>query len=159
MAERYTSVAEWEHAKQIDVDLPSGVRVRYEIPDLPAYVARGNVPNPLADIAFRLDRGVIREDDLEPDDARAYFDLQCWIIGTHLREPNLVTECGGPDRAAEWVATRMHPDDRATLWARSVHIFDAEQALTSLMELVPFRGGESGARDVGAVPSGGKDAE
>ena len=139
-AQTYPALDSWGHAKVITVPLGDLV-VDYEVPDLDAYIARGLIPNPLLPMARRVVVGIGPKDEQQMDDTdfRAYFDLRCRIIASHLRRPDLVAELGSEEAAIAWVAEQMPPGHRDILWRCSVHMFDAEQALRSLMDTLPFR--------------------
>jgi hypothetical protein len=146
----YLTTATWEHAKEMDVEVEKGKMVRFEVPDLHQYVSLGTIPNPFAAIAAQIDQGAVAESKMTPDERKQYFELECWVIATHLRRPNLIEELG-EEEALKYVKTKMHPDHRAVLWSKSVHHFAPEEVLRSLGELVPFLGGGQGDD----VPSGG----
>lgn len=141
----YLTVAEWAHARIVDLTL-GGRKVRYRVPDLDAYIAYGIVPNPLYSLAVRVERGITPEfeDTLDPDERRAYRELRCHIIATHLEEPNLVAEMG-EEAAVKWVDEQMPPGHRDLLWSYSVTHIDPEGELRSLLDRLPFRRQQAGA--------------
>jgi hypothetical protein len=159
----YPSLDQWEHSKTLrGVRLPQveghpAFKVDFEIPDLTAFLVAGRIPNPLAAMAVRIETGGVKEQELSDEERKTYFDLQCYIIATHLRKPNLVEQLGEED-AVEWVKAKMHPDHRAALWQRAVHMIssdDIEEAIKSLQEAIPFRDGPG--RDL--VPADRADEE
>lgn len=157
-AKEYATLDTWAHSTEIDLQLSNGQWVTYRIPDLSAYIALGHIPNPLAGMALQIETEGVVASKLDDDERRTYFDLQCWIIATHLRVPNLVAELGTEQAATAWVESEMHPDDRALLWSRSVHSFDAEEVLSSIMAGLPFRHVEADADDDGDGEAIGPEA-
>lgn len=146
----YMTTKTWEHAKEIDVEVEAGKVVRYEVPDLHQYVALGTIPDPIAGLAAQIDGGAVVESKMTEEERKTYFELECWVIATHLRRPNLIEELG-EQGALDYVKTKMHPDHRAVLWSKSVHNFAPEEVLRSLGELLPFLAEQQGSQ----LPSGG----
>lgn len=57
-AERKTSLTKWKAAAiHDDVTLPSGIKVSIKIPDLPALIEAGQIPNELVDLAVSVAQG------------------------------------------------------------------------------------------------------
>lgn len=149
-----TSLDAWEHDKLLKgLRLPAVGNgpermVDFEIPDLAASVMRGEVPNPLASMALRVDTDVIAPAELGDDEKRTYFALMNRIIATHLRKPNLVEMTGSVEAAEAWVAQKMPPLHRILLWQRCVHIFSKEDVLRMIEDL---EGGEVSGADVSSI--------
>lgn len=155
----YPTLSSWEHAKTITVDLDA-FSVDFEVPDLDSFIARGMIPNPLLPMAIQVAGSVKApsEADMTPEDRKAYFDLRCFIIATHLRRPNLVEELG-EQGAVAWVAEKMPPGHRDALWANSVHFLAPDEVMRSIRDLLSFRPGEASDLDASGSGEDGATAE
>lgn len=74
------SKAAWKKAKRHIVTLPSGTTVAIELPDLPALVKAGSIPNELVDIAIGVAQGrKVTRDDIE-EQADFYNKLAAFTV-------------------------------------------------------------------------------
>ena len=156
---KYPTLDQWSHQRVIKgLALPAvkgqpALMVDYEIPDMWALGSDGELPNPLAAMALKIEQGVMNTDDFSDEEHQTYYELACNVIARHLRKPDLVAELGELE-AVEWVKTKLHPDHRDALWARSIHVFqpaDFEEVLRSITALEKSGDGNDGPQ---AVESG-----
>jgi hypothetical protein len=73
------TAAQWKKAKTHTITLPSASVVEIEIPDLPALVKAGQIPNELVDMAIKVAQGkkeVTREDIVQQAD---FYNKLCAI--------------------------------------------------------------------------------
>lgn len=150
----YPTLSSWGHAKVTTISLGE-FSVDYRVPDLDAFIARGMIPNPLLPMAIKIAGSVKapNEAEMSAEERKAYFDLRCHIIGTHLVRPNLVEELGSGEAAAKWVAEEMPPGHRDQLWAASVHFLAGEELMRSIADLLRFPDRSAG----NLVPTGGAE--
>lgn len=156
-AAKYPSPDAWDHQRLLKgLTLPEvagqpSMMVDYEVPDMWALGSDGELPNPLASMALRLEQGVTNTDEFTDEENTTYYELACRVIATHLRKPNLVEICGSVEAAVESVKTKLHPDRRDALWAKSIHVFqpaDFEEVLRSITALEKSRDGNDGTTAV-----------
>lgn len=138
----------WAHRRIVEVPMDQDHMVKFRLPDLTAWLKHGKIPNPLIAIADKIESPGLNDQTLSTEERGAYSDLQCFIIATHLVEPDLLKEFGDEDTAAKWVEENMPPADRQALWLAAFHIAPGA-LLESLTDLLPFRPGERGGSDAG----------
>jgi len=148
----------WKHAGRKKVELRSGAGTVYQVPGTLLQAIRGKrVPNPLLEVAIRVETVGITPEDIKSFDAdqhREYWDFQDWFIADTLNaayeRPWLEGEWIKPEDVAE-----LPPEDRTQLWLNAIHQFDdrIQEALAKLDDLRSFRGrGQNGS--LAAVPDG-----
>lgn len=153
------SVAGWSHRRNVTVDLDDDLQVEFRLPDLGVWIAQGKVPNPLRSMAEKIEYSVVQPNLMEDDDRKTYYDLQSFIIATHLVKPNLMeTFDQDLDKAMEWVREEMPPTHRDLIWLRAFHIIP-EDMMASISDLLPFREGESVGSAAGDSDQDGTSAE
>lgn len=137
-ARKYPSVQSWAHRRIVEVDLDADLKVDFRLPDLGVWIAQGRIPNPLRNMAENIEYGIVNPEQLSDEDRQAYYDLQAFIVATHLVKPNLIEELGSQEAAMDWVRNEMPPTHRDLIWLRAFHIVPADIA-GSLTDLFPFR--------------------
>lgn len=137
------SIDGWAHRRNVTVDLDDDLQVEFRLPDLGVWISQGKVPNPLRAMAEKIEYSVVQPTAMEDDERKTYYDLQAFIIATHLVKPNLVEQFEGDlDRATEWVREEMPPTHRDLIWLRAFHIIP-EAMMASINDLLPFREGQT----------------
>lgn len=142
MPRKVPSVEGWSHRRNVTVDLDEDLKVEFRLPDLGVWIAQGKVPNPLRAMAERIEYSVVQPNAMDDEERKAYYDLQSFIIATHLVKPNLMeTFEGDIDKATEWVREEMPPTHRDLIWLRAFHIIP-DDMMTSITDLFSFREGQ-----------------
>lgn len=154
----YPSVKDWSHRRVVSVELDGDLVVDFRLPDLGVWIAQGKIPNPLRSMAETIEYGLVQPEALNDDDRQAYYDLQAFIIATHLVKPDLVQDLGGEQEAVEWVKEQMPPTHRDLIWLRAFHIVPGDM-IASLGDLLTFREEPSGGGAAGDSPQGRSAAE
>lgn len=153
-AEYPASVDAWGHKRVVTIDLDEETKVDLRLPDLGVWITQGRIPNPLVAIAEQIEYRSLDITKVSKDERKKFYDLQAFVIATHLVQPNILAEFDeDKGAAAEWVKNEMPPEHRMRIWARCFHILsgeDMEEALRSLSELEPFREGSPSAHGSGA---------
>lgn len=83
------TLAQWRKAKTHTITLPSSTVVEIEIPDLPALVKTGQIPNELVDIAIKVAKGtkeITRDDIVQQAD---FYNKLCVLA---VKSPALTEE-------------------------------------------------------------------
>lgn len=153
MGRSVPSLEGWSHRRNVTVDLDEDMKVEFRLPDLGVWISQGKVPNPLRAMAEKIEYSVVNPQALEDDDRKAYYDLQSFVIATHLVEPNLLgqfeddPEDAKPrktklDKAMEWVREEMPPTHRDLIWLRAFHLIPND-VMASITDLLPFREGQT----------------
>lgn len=73
----------WKKARDHTVTLPSGTVVKIAIPNLPALVKAGVVPNELLEAAKKR----VQPEDVTPDDIKAEADFNAYLVSKMIVEP------------------------------------------------------------------------
>lgn len=154
----YPSPDKWAHRRVITVDLDEDLQVDFRLPDLGVWIAQGKIPNPLRSMAETLEFGMVQVEALESEDRIAFYDLQAFIVATHLVKPDLVASMGGEEEAVEWVKNEMPPAHRDMLWMRAFHIVSGDM-LSSITDLLRFREEPAGAGAATGGPQGIAEAQ
>lgn len=159
MPRKVPTVDGWSHRRNVTVDLDDDLKVEFRLPDLGVWIAQGKIPNPLRAMAEQIEFSVVQPHTMEDEDRKKYFDLQSFIIATHLVKPNLMdTFEGDIDKATEWVREEMPPTHRDLIWLRAFHIIPEEQ-MASLSSLLSFREGQPISGPQGDSDTDGSRAE
>lgn len=82
------TTAGWKKAKRHDVTLPSGFEVAIEIPNLPAMVKAGQVPNDLIDAAL----GAMQKQEITAELIKEQADFFNLLVITMVKEPEITME-------------------------------------------------------------------
>lgn len=152
MARKVPSLDNWTHRRNVWVDLDEDLKVEFRLPDLGVWIAQGKVPNPLRAMAEQIEYSVVQPTSMDDEDRKTYYDLQAFVIATHLLQPNLMEmfeddpEDVKPrrtklDKAMEWVMDEMPPTHRDLIWLRAFHIIP-DDVMASITDLLPFREGQ-----------------
>ena len=94
MAATKTKLEQWKAKRETggQVTLPSGTKVRIEVPNIVTMLAHGEVPNELvkyaADTADSLQAGLLDSDIEKIKEASDYLN---WLVATTIKEPEGVT--------------------------------------------------------------------
>ena len=96
-APKVTTKAQWKKAKRHIVTLPSGTVVGIELPDLPALMASGDIPNHLIDAAIESANGA----QVTPERLKEQADFYRHLILVTVKEPGDLTEEDVDDLPAE----------------------------------------------------------
>jgi hypothetical protein len=143
----------WAHKRVIDVVLDIDLTVKLRLPDIGAWLAQGKIPNPLAPMAARIEYDdIVDLKEMDAEERANFYELQCFILATHLVEPDVMAAHDGDvDKAIAWVLEEVDPLHRHVLWQRALHILppDAQEVLRSLADLGKFRDGEPSPEPVG----------
>lgn len=78
-----TTVDSWKSAKTHQITLPSGTKVSIEIPNLPALMKTGRIPNHLVEAAIEL-QGKQR---ITPQDLEDQYEFVKQIVVLTVKEP------------------------------------------------------------------------
>ena len=89
-AEKAISVAGWKKAARHYPMLPSGVRVGIRIPDLPAMIEAGNIPQHLLDAALGVAKG--GENDITVKQIAEQREFTDTLVKLTVVEPKLTDE-------------------------------------------------------------------
>ena len=89
MSTEVATLAAWKKAKVHTVTLPSGVSVKMQIPDLPALIKSGEIPNSLVDAALGAVEGASKV-DREFVEKQAEFTNK--VVALSVVEPKLTEE-------------------------------------------------------------------
>lgn len=84
-----TTLAGWKKAKRHEVTLPSGVTVQVEIPNLPALIKTGQIPNDLVDLTIKAAQGdlVVSKELIEQQ-----ADFTAKLVTLTVKEPEVTDE-------------------------------------------------------------------
>lgn len=84
-----TTLAGWKKAKRHGVTLPSGVSVQVEIPNLPALIKTGQIPNDLVDLTIKAAQGdLIVDKELISQQA----DFTAKLVAITVKEPEITED-------------------------------------------------------------------
>jgi hypothetical protein len=101
-----TTLAGWKKAaSHPDVLLPSGVRVAIKLPDLPALVQTGEIPNNFLDLITQMAKRVEEKQQPTPEEMTKERELENIIISQTVVEPKLTVDDVGdlPVEDREWL--------------------------------------------------------
>lgn len=135
----YPSLDAWAHKRVATVELDEETKADVRLPELGVWLAQGRIPNPLRSMAEQLEYSMVEPAKLNTEERKEYYDLQAFIIATHLVKPNLIEELGSQEAAAEWVLEEMPPVHKDKLWMQMLFHFNPEELMRSLSDLAPFR--------------------
>lgn len=150
MPRKYPTLNGWAHKRVVTIELDSDSKVDFKLPDLGVWIANGRIPNPLRPIAEKLEFGMVEVEKLSDEDRQAYYELQSFIVATHLVKPNLVEELGSEEAAKGWVLENMPPSHRDRIWLAAFHVVP-EEVMRSVLDLANFR--DESAGDLSVVGS------
>lgn len=141
MAEKkrtYPALDKWAHRRIVTVEIDADMKVDFRLPDLGVWIAQGRIPNPLRPIAEKIEFGIVEPEKLSDEERQTYYDLQAFIVATHLVKPNLVEELGSEEAAKEWVMEEMPPTHRDLIWLRAFHLIP-DEVMASIGDVTRFR--------------------
>ena len=84
-----TTLAGWKKAKRHAVTLPSGVQVQVEIPNLPALIKTGQIPNDLVDLTIKAAQGdlIVSKELIEQQ-----ADFTSKLVALTVKEPEITED-------------------------------------------------------------------
>lgn len=87
-----TSLSAWKKGATHFVTLPSGAQVKIKVPNLPALIKGGQLPNELVEIAIRSQQLYGNLDEVKLDDIKAQAEFYDYLVLQTVVEPKLAAE-------------------------------------------------------------------
>lgn len=84
---KVTSASAWSKSKRHYVTLPSSAVVAMEIPDLPALVSSGKLPNELIDVAVKTASGGQQSDETTREAIEQMPEFYRFLVKLSVKEP------------------------------------------------------------------------
>ncbi len=84
-----TKLASWIKAKRHEITLPSGTVVAIELPNLPALIKGGNIPNQLLDVALNVSNS---PGNVTKEDIAQQADFFTFLVAKTVVDPEITEE-------------------------------------------------------------------